>query len=175
MTAKQVKKVSICKSFQAAKTGAASRVQNSLGREKSTANSNNGQSASRGQRKEVLKRYAPEPIQKTYGPFCGSATKTLTITPKESFTVVVHTALYEYVKLRVTQKVQCMSDFDLFDLEEFVGAEFWATLDEKERHLVGMCVGYLVLKEEVHLDGTGFQLTPPNNYHLACKKKETTR
>lgn len=122
-----------------------------------------------------MKYDSPEPVQKTYGPFKGSAMKSLTIKPKEPFTVMVHTALYEYVKLRVTQKVQCMSVYDYFDLQEFVGADFWATLDDREKHLVGMCIGYLVHKGEVPLYDLGFELMPQKSYYIDSGMKAKTK
>ena len=101
--------------------------------------------------------------------------KTLNVIQKESFSLIVHAALFENVKLRVTQKVKCMSGYDLFDLEELIGADFWADLDDKEKNLAGMCVGYLVHKGQLPLHGGGFYLMPQNSYYLTHDKKAKTK
>jgi hypothetical protein len=118
-----------------------------------------------------MKHYSQEPVQKTYGPFSGSAMKTLNANLKKSISLTVHAALFENVKLRVKQKVRCMSVYDLFDLDELLGADFWAELDDAEKNLAGMCVGYLVLNGELPLHGNGFNLVPQGSYHLAHDKK----
>lgn len=122
-----------------------------------------------------MKYSSQEPVQKTYGPFKGSAMKTLIIKPKEPFRLRVHTALYEYVKLQVLQKAKCMDDYDHFDLQEFVGVDFWATLDDAEKHLVGMCIAYLVHKGEVPLYSFGFELKPQTGYGIDGSKKAKTK
>ena len=120
-----------------------------------------------------MKHYTQEPVQKTYGPFSGSAMKTLNVTLTEPISLTVHKALFENVKLRVTQKVRCMSGYDLFELEELIGADFWAELDDSEKHLAGLCVGYLVYKGELPLNGPGLrpELSSSSGYHLASDKK----
>ena len=125
--------------------------------------------------RKVMKHYSKDPVQKTYGPFAGSAMNTLNATFKESISLTVHAALFENVKLRVKQKVRCMGDYDLFDLEKLIGTDFWAELDDAEKNLAGMCVGYLVLNGELPLHGNGFNLVPQESYHLAYDEKTKTK
>ena len=121
-------------------------------------------------------KYPPRQLEKkTYGPFSGSALKHLEFTLKETISETVSAALYEYVKLRVEQNVRCLDSNDYFDIEDLVGADCWAELDDEDKSNAALCIGHLYLNGSLPLCDSGFGLTPPEYYHLESVKKVKTK
>jgi len=117
-------------------------------------------------------KYSNRPlVNKTYGPFSGSAVKDLEFTLKETICETVSAALYEYVKLRVEQNVRCLASNDYFNIEDLVGADCWAELDDDDKSNAALCIGYLYLSGSLPLCDSGFGLIPPQGYHLDSVKK----
>lgn len=117
-------------------------------------------------------KYSNRPLQKkTYGPFSGSAVKDLEFTLKEPIFQTVSAALYEYVKLRVEQNIRCLASNEYFDIEDLVGADCWAELDDKDKRDAALCIGYLCLNGSLPLGSFGFGLIPPQHYEFDSIKK----
>jgi hypothetical protein len=103
---------------------------------------------------------------KSYGPFSGKATKTLTFNLTEAVTESVPSALYEHVKLRVEQNVRCLASRDYFDPKDLVGADCWDEFDAEDKRMAAICIGHLYLTGALTICASGFGLTPPTTYYL---------
>lgn len=117
-------------------------------------------------------KYSRRPFEKkTYGPFSGAAVKHLEFTLKEPIGETVSAALFEYVKLRAEQNIRCLASNEYFEIEDLIGADCWAELDDNDKSNAAMCIGYLYLSGSLPLYGSGFSLIPPQSYHLDSVKK----
>ena len=80
---------------------------------------------------------------KSYGPFSGTASKTLAFDFTEAIFAFVPAALYEHVKLRVEQNLRCLETHGHIQPKELVGADCWNEFDDEEKRMAEICIGYL--------------------------------
>lgn len=103
---------------------------------------------------------------KNYGPFSGTASKTLAFDLTETIWESVPAALYEHVKLRTEQNLRCLDSDGYFAPEDLVGADCWNEFDDAEKRMAAMCIGHLSHIGVLPICSSGFELIPPGSYTL---------
>ena len=103
-------------------------------------------------------------VNKSYGPFSGTASKMLAFDLTETIFESVPAALYEHVKLRVEQNLRCLETHDHVQPEKLVGEDCWNEFDDEEKRMAEICIGYLCQSGAVPLRAYDFGLTPPLGY-----------
>ena len=137
MTAKQVKKVSISKSVQAAQTGATSRVQITLGIGESAANDSDGQPASKGLKSMESQAVGVE----------GQASELVIVLDKYT----VEEDFFDAVEEQFSEIYSSLLDDVDYTPAEVVGELFWANLTDLGKRVAILCLKHLATEPDVPL------------------------
>lgn len=114
----------------------------------------------------IMNKRNKEAKNKSYGPFSGTASRTLAFDLTQTIWEEVPAALYEHVKLRAEQNVRCLSNQSYLKAEDLIGADCWDEFDAEEKRMAGVCIGHLYQSGALPLAATEFGLTPPTFYYL---------